>query len=405
MMKSLMTACMTLLITAAWAQDVAHEELDRLSYQHNSSDNQSREQAHKYQNEKHRQYGQGETLVCESIDHRRNHCYADTRGGVRLIRQISKADCRGNWGYDYMGIWVIEGCRAEFRIDRYSDYYGGMDDVLRCESVDYRHTTCRHNLRNADVQLVHQLSRSDCRGNWGYNNNHIWVSNGCRADFHVTRQYSQASPDEYITCASQDNRYRHCPADTRGQAQLVEQLSRSDCRGNWGHDRNGIWVDNGCRARFTVTRGPRQQDWRPPNFGQAGRDTLVCRSKNNRREYCHADTSRGVELIDQMSRSSCDGHWGYDRGGVWVTDGCQARFSLQRSGGPGHGYGHGQGQRVEIVKCESRNDRMETCPIGPHRRVDMEKKLSRSHCDGYWGVKNNAIWVTRGCRAEFRVQR
>jgi hypothetical protein len=60
-----------------------------------------------------------------------------------------------------------------------------------------------------------------------------------------------------IYCASDDGKRRYCGADTRGGVQLVRQRSGSPCdRGRtWGYDRNGIWVDRGCRAEFEVSRG------------------------------------------------------------------------------------------------------------------------------------------------------
>jgi len=35
------------------------------------------------------------------------------------------------------------------------------------------------------VQLTHQLSRTNCvlNRNWGADQNGVWVSNGCRAEF------------------------------------------------------------------------------------------------------------------------------------------------------------------------------------------------------------------------------
>lgn len=56
------------------------------------------------------------TITCQSYDGRSNHCSVDTRGGVRLVRQLSDAACvRGrSWGTDRQGIWVSRGCRAQF---------------------------------------------------------------------------------------------------------------------------------------------------------------------------------------------------------------------------------------------------------------------------------------------------
>ena len=55
------------------------------------------------------------TVRCES-DGDHQHCRADTRSGVRLYRQLSRSSCQYNetWGYDRRGVWVDQGCRAEF---------------------------------------------------------------------------------------------------------------------------------------------------------------------------------------------------------------------------------------------------------------------------------------------------
>jgi hypothetical protein len=60
------------------------------------------------------------TLTCASDDMRRHYCDADTRDGVRLVRQRSQAQCRQgeSWGYDRRGIWVDRGCRADFEVGR-----------------------------------------------------------------------------------------------------------------------------------------------------------------------------------------------------------------------------------------------------------------------------------------------
>ena len=65
------------------------------------------------------QYG-GVVLRCESREFRDNYCPANTRGGVALVRQISRNPCYEGetWGYDRRGIWVTAGCDAEFRVGR-----------------------------------------------------------------------------------------------------------------------------------------------------------------------------------------------------------------------------------------------------------------------------------------------
>ena len=59
-------------------------------------------------------------LTCSSNHGERVYCEADTRGGVRLTRQISGTPCieGSTWGADRRGVWVDHGCRAEFSIAR-----------------------------------------------------------------------------------------------------------------------------------------------------------------------------------------------------------------------------------------------------------------------------------------------
>lgn len=58
------------------------------------------------------------TLRCSSDLGTRQYCEVDTRGRVRIARQISESACRlgYSWGYDANGVWVDHGCRAEFQI-------------------------------------------------------------------------------------------------------------------------------------------------------------------------------------------------------------------------------------------------------------------------------------------------
>ena len=141
---------------------------------------------------------------CASIDHRTRVCPVDTRGGVRIVRQESHADCvlGRTWGYDRRGIWVANGCRARFAVgergyagrpgyDRpgygYDGYRGRPPRVLRCESHDQRPNFCRvpGGLREADIRR--RLSRADCDFgySWGFRRDGVWVDRGCRADFVV----------------------------------------------------------------------------------------------------------------------------------------------------------------------------------------------------------------------------
>ena len=59
-----------------------------------------------------------------------------------------------------------------------------------------------------------------------------------------------------IRCESRNNNRNFCRVDTENNVTLRRQLSSSPCQRNrtWGFDRNGIWVDRGCRADFDFGR-------------------------------------------------------------------------------------------------------------------------------------------------------
>lgn len=59
-------------------------------------------------------------LRCESNRGRYRFCPADTENRVEIRRQFSNTPCVlwRTWGYDHRGVWVDNGCRAEFRVGR-----------------------------------------------------------------------------------------------------------------------------------------------------------------------------------------------------------------------------------------------------------------------------------------------
>jgi len=57
-------------------------------------------------------------ITCSSNNGGRNWCPANTRGGVRLVRQRSGSPCieGSTWGFNHHGVWVDRGCRADFAL-------------------------------------------------------------------------------------------------------------------------------------------------------------------------------------------------------------------------------------------------------------------------------------------------
>jgi len=149
----------------------------------------------------------GRQLFCESIDGQSRYCRADTKGGVRLVRQLSKSDCHEGrtWGYDRRGVWVAGGCRAQFELGGTSPYppqdrrfnegnrfheerqHRRSQRTLTCESWGGRPNYCRAPVNRGHVQIERQLSSTRCRmgENWGWDRGGIWVKKGCRAVFSI----------------------------------------------------------------------------------------------------------------------------------------------------------------------------------------------------------------------------
>src|SRR5512147_3132854 len=267
------------------------------------------------------------TVRCESNNNARNYCPADTRGGVRMTRQISGSPCTqgSTWGYDSNQIWVDRGCRAEFEVLPVS--YGSTSassPMVRCESNNNARNYCPADTRGG-VRMTRQISGSPCTqgSTWGYDSNQIWVDRGCRAEFEVlpVSYGSTSASSPMVRCESNNNARNYCPADTRGGVRMTRQISGSPCTqgSTWGYDSNQIWVDRGCRAEFEVL---------PVSYGStsASSPMVRCESNNNARNYCPADTRGGVRMTRQISGSPCTqgSTWGYDSNQIWVDRGCRA---------------------------------------------------------------------------------
>lgn len=230
-----------------------------------------------------------------------------------------------------------------------------------------------------------------------------------------------------IRCESQDGRVRECPTGG-GQVVLERQLSRSACieGRSWGYGRNGIWVTQGCRADFRIVDqgnygGGRYGDpyggtYPGGNYGQgayAGQ-TFRCESNDNRVQRCATGAPGRVQLVRQISRAACiEGRtWGSDRGGVWVSQGCRADFATTGRGnayGYGDSYGNAYGSGGNygggrLFRCESINGRTRECAVNTRAGVQLVRQLSSAACiqGRTWGYGRTGIWVSQGCRAEFR---
>jgi hypothetical protein len=148
-----------------------------------------------------------------------------------------------------------------------------------------------------------------------------------------------------VECRSNNYSFQRCQVPWR-DARIVRQLSDTQCvRGmNWGLDRNGIWVDRGCAGRFVASGGRSSHHhydeyagagggWQPPS-GWDQRFQVRCGSNNFQYNFCAADLGGGgrAYVERQISGTPCvEGQtWGWNRAGVWVVQGCDAVFTVDR---------------------------------------------------------------------------
>lgn len=239
-----------------------------------------------------------------------------------------------------VGVLAMAPAQAapQYRGDGY-----GAGETVRCKSPDFRYQRCALDARGGDVQLVRRMSKAECveGRNWGTDRNGVWVDRGCDAEFQVVRRgggWGGGSSGSTVRCKSEDFRQRTCAMDTRGGVQLVRRISRTECveGRNWGSNRDGVWVSQGCEAEFQSRRGGGRPggSWNDDRYGsQYGNGgTVRCKSGDFRYRHCDADTRGGVQMLRQVSQAQCvQGQtWGYDGNGVWVDRGCEAEFRLGR---------------------------------------------------------------------------
>jgi hypothetical protein len=224
--------------------------------------------------------GGDQRIRCESDDGRERYCAVDAAGGVRLARTVSRAPCieGQSWRWDRRGIYVRNGCRADFDV-RGSDGWGGgggwgggnrYSEVV-CAAPGDRETFCRAP-NDGRVRLVREQGPGRCveGESWRAEPGGIRVRRGCigRFGIYVSGGWGGGSDGGWndrpsgpfeVRCESRSGRWTTCPVDIDGPVELRRQDSHAACvRGwTWGTlSREAIWVSDGCRGRFVVNGRP-----------------------------------------------------------------------------------------------------------------------------------------------------
>lgn len=156
----------------------------------------------------------GATVRCFDRGGARTDCPLPVPRGseVFLLRQFSEEPCLPgqSWDWSQQGVWVRQGCDAEFAVRRIGARppiaprpprppvppgpppgagpgWAGGGPVLRCESDRYRYRMCPAQVGRRGVELLRQTSRTPCEfgRTWGWNRRGVWVDGGCSGEFRV----------------------------------------------------------------------------------------------------------------------------------------------------------------------------------------------------------------------------
>ena len=200
-----------------------------------------------------------QTIRCTSDDGGKRYCPADTSKGVRLVKRLSTdIPCtRSSWGYDEKGIWVDNGCDAEFALgpetEAASSASAGGKKIVTCTSEGGKKYCDASTGRG--VRLVKQRSDAPCKkdSTWGYDGLGIWVDGGCSADFELggnaaagssasgsgdsgkaqdqscLKKMGKAHADMLVKQCLQVSPAKHPPCNSANSCELIEDEIRRSC--------------------------------------------------------------------------------------------------------------------------------------------------------------------------------
>jgi hypothetical protein len=205
-------------------------------------------------------------------------------------------------------------------------------ETITCESTSRQVRHCPVDT-SGGVSLETQYSRAGCYqgSTWGYDAHSIWVSNGCRAEFHVgnpAHAHGSKSNDSAaaalaaaaligvvaVAAASDDH------SSSKHKNQQYQDMANKEWRRSGG-DQYGTYAGNNQYDRYG-------------SYGNYGRphDIVRCESFGSGRTRCPAMTSRAhVEIQRKLSNASCryGEDWNYDNHAIYVYNGCRADFRVE----------------------------------------------------------------------------
>lgn len=115
-------------------------------------------------------------VSCAAPAQGRQVCEADTDGGVTLVSESPACVLGRTWGYDDKGVWVADGCSADFVLT--------TRPGLACGSDSGGRQHCDADV-SAGVVLARVGGSATCvlGESWGSDATGVWTDRGCRGEF------------------------------------------------------------------------------------------------------------------------------------------------------------------------------------------------------------------------------
>jgi hypothetical protein len=229
----------------------------------------------------------GNIITCSSNDGQLHSCRVDSNQQIQFVRQRSDAQCieGQTYGINRGGVWVTNGCRADFAIGNTDQAYnnGHYNQQGTYNNGGY---SAQNNDRdrdgyrdqNGNWHARHHRDRDNDHDNNGYssqngtNNNGTYNRQGTYQGPYNNGSYAnggyvgQGQQHPTVYYGKYDDGKTTCTADrgtgpvycqTNGalsDATILKQNGSCQRGQNWDINPDGLWVADGCSAQFKIQR-------------------------------------------------------------------------------------------------------------------------------------------------------
>jgi hypothetical protein len=225
---------------------------------------------------------------CSSNDGRLHSCRVNTNAPIQFYRQVSDAQCipGETYGIDQGGVWVTNGCRADFVIVNNSQAYnqGRYNNDGNYNQGTYNNQGTYKDQGQAndhDRDNDHDHDNQQANGNWrrhhhhdrddnasnqngpynngGYTNQGTYqgpYNNGGYVGSGQNVHYYGSYDNGVTTCSARDDQpVTYCSTyGALSDATAIQQNGRCVRGQTWDINRDGLWVAGNCSGRFRVQR-------------------------------------------------------------------------------------------------------------------------------------------------------